>query len=117
MDSLLAYISSSSDCENEDDPSYVAPTRYVPHDVSGLFPTFVFFPVVIDAPLRITIDDALDALPCLSAAVSPLEDLHVSVSGTLMLRRDQVCLLCNSITYALHLHCFLPSSVTDFCVY
>lgn len=86
---LLAYTSSSSDSENEPDPSYSAPVRHIAENVSGLFPTFVFFPVLIDASLRITIDDALDAISSFAAAASPLEDLHVTVSGTLMLRRDQ----------------------------
>ena len=90
MDSLLAYASSGSDSENERDQLYVAPSHHVAVNTSGLYPTFVFFPVAIDASLRITIDDALDAVMCHAAAVTPLEDLHVTVSGTLMLRRDQV---------------------------
>ncbi len=90
MDNLLAYNSNSSDSENEGNPSYVAPVRLVACDTSGLYPTFIFFPVVIDAPLRITIDDALDAIYCIAPTALPLEDLHVTVSGTLMLRRDQV---------------------------
>lgn len=94
MDNLLAYASSSSDSENERDQSYVAPFRHISDNVSGLFPTFVFFPVAIDAPLRISIDDALDALNHMSATASPLDDLHVTVSGTLMLRRDQVWHFC-----------------------
>jgi hypothetical protein len=91
MDSLLAYASSDSDSENErDHQPYVVPTHHVVSSVSGLFPTFVYFPVAIDAPLRVTIDDALDAVAGIAAAASPLDDLHVTVSGTLMLRRDQV---------------------------
>jgi hypothetical protein len=90
MDSLLAYVSSSSDSDNEPDQLYAVPTHHVVSNVSGLFPTFVYFPVAIDAPLRVTIDDALDAVAGIAAAASPLVDLHVTVSGTLMLRRDQV---------------------------
>ena len=90
MDSLLAYVSSSSDSDNEPDQLYAVPTHHVVSNVSGLFPTFVYFPVAIDAPLRVTIDDALDAVAGIAAAASPLVDLHVTVCGTLMLRRDQV---------------------------
>lgn len=105
MDSLLAYASSSSDSESEREHSYVAPFRHTFDKVSGLFPTFVFFPVVIDAPLRITIDDALDSLHHISAAVSPLDDLHITVSGSLMLRRDQVSQLCYFSSYMTHFPC------------
>ena len=91
MDCLLAYDSSSSDSERGCDSSYVAPSHCVLDNVSGLFPTFVFFPVVMDSSLRVTIDDALDALNCIAADASPLDDLHITISGTLMLRRDQVC--------------------------
>jgi hypothetical protein len=90
MDSLLAYDSSSSDSERDHDNPYVAPSHCVSDNVSGLFPTFVFFPVVMDSTLRVTIDDALDALNCIVAEASPLDDLHITISGTLMLRRDQV---------------------------
>jgi hypothetical protein len=44
----------------------------------------------MDSSLRVTIDDALDALNCIAADASPLDDLHITISGTLMLRRDQV---------------------------
>jgi hypothetical protein len=116
MDKLLAYTSSSSDSENEPDPSYSAPVRHIAENVSGLFPTFVFFPVLIDASLRITIDDALDAISSFAAAASPLEDLHVTVSGTLMLRRDQVRPFSSSITFSI-LTSLSPSSAMDFCGY
>jgi hypothetical protein len=90
MDGLLAYASSSSDSENDSEQQYVAPSQHFAQNNSGLFPTFVFFPVALDAPLRVTIDDAIDAILCLAATATPIEDLHITVSGTLMLRRDQV---------------------------
>jgi hypothetical protein len=101
MDSLLAYASTSSDSENDSEQLYVAPSQHFALSNSGLFPTFVFFPVAIDAPLRVTIDDAIDAIMCLAATAIPIEDLHITVSGTLMLRRDQVR-ISSSIVVILH---------------
>jgi hypothetical protein len=90
MDGLLAYDSSSGDSDSERGAAYVAPCHQAAVHTSGLFPTFVYFPVAKDAQLLVTIGDALDAVACLTAAASPLEDLHVTVSGSLLLRRDQV---------------------------
>lgn len=113
MENILAYASSED--ENDGDIHYVAPSHPVFENISGLYPTFVYFPVSVDAAMRVIIDDALDAIVGFAASVLPLENLHVSVSGNLMLRRDQashfnrvsLMLFCVSVTMPLQCDGFL----------